>query len=65
MHSAEMIGLAGWVLVDTLLRELEKSDPGIRKRVFQKAIADNQAAARMDPGGNAAAIVAVLQSVAV
>ena len=62
-RSAEMIGMAGWVLVDALLQELDKTDPGLRKRVYAKAIAENQAAAVTSPGGNALEILQVLQSV--
>ncbi|MBV9930375.1 MAG: hypothetical protein JO013_05475 [Alphaproteobacteria bacterium] len=62
-RTAEAIGMAGWVLVDALLEELDKSDPGLRRRVYEKAIADNQAQAVMSPGGNALDILQVLQSV--
>ena len=61
--SAETVGLAGWSLVNTLLEELEQTQPGIRRRVFTKAIADNEAEALSVPGGTATAIADLLKMI--
>ncbi|HEY1604001.1 MAG TPA: hypothetical protein VGF77_00215 [Allosphingosinicella sp.] len=63
-HSAEITGMANLVLIETLLQELEKIDPGIRERVFDKAIADTRTEASIRPDGNAEAILAVFSELA-
>ncbi|HEX5184953.1 MAG TPA: hypothetical protein VFW19_17580 [Allosphingosinicella sp.] len=63
-HSAEIMGMANLVLIETLLHELEKSNPGIRERVFDKAVADTKTEASIRPDGNADAILAVFSELA-
>lgn len=47
-HDVDAIALAAFSLVGSLIDELERSDPGARRRIVQNAISGQQAGAN-DP----------------
>jgi hypothetical protein len=56
--NAEYLGLAAYVVTSKLLNELEATHPGIKERVIQVAIADQQA----DGGVNGPKIIEAIET---
>jgi len=59
-HSAEVVGLAGFVLLGPILNELERLSPGVKLRVLEDAKASVVQSIHTQPGGQGGAILAVL-----
>ena len=55
-HTAENVGLAGWVLLNHLFVELEKEHPGIKSRTVEMA----KAGLKADGGPNVPNVLAIL-----
>lgn len=59
-HPAEVVGLAGFVMLGPILNELESISPGAKARILATAKASLVHVIHNQPGGEAAAILAVL-----
>lgn len=59
-HSAEAVGLAGFVLLGPILNELERLSPGAKLRVLEDAKASVVQAIHTQQGAQGGAILAVL-----
>ena len=62
-HDAQIIGLAGFTLIGSILEELESMNRGTKARILANAKAACQAEAANNPGGNAAAMLAVINEI--